>query len=204
MTTRCPSELAMNSEQWKAIPGFEGIYEASNLGRIRTAFGKTTYTKYHGVRRWKQRIIRIKWQARSTGKRDARVCLWKDGQENTFLVSRLVAMTWCPGYSNELTVNHIDGNPENNHAENLEWIPLVENVRDGFARGVYPVKPCALVDSSGKRHEFTSYAEASRWLRKNDGYISGVLKKGITKISSYVILAQGSEPICPQKTSVKR
>jgi hypothetical protein len=180
--------MDMDGEQWKAIPGYEGIYEASTHGRIRTAANKTTANARCSVRHWKQRILKQKYQARSTGKRDARVCLWKDGREKTFLVSRLVAMTWCAGYSGELTVNHIDGNPENNHAENLEWISLAENVRDGFARGVHPVKACALIDLSGERHEFASYAAASRWLGKSNGYISNTLKEGRTKINSYVIL----------------
>ena len=43
-------------EIWKDIPGYENIYEASNCGRIRTHKDKVTYTKMHGVRKWKQRI----------------------------------------------------------------------------------------------------------------------------------------------------
>lgn len=43
-------------ENWKAIPGFEGIYEASNEGRIRSAEGKTTHSDLRGVVHWKQRI----------------------------------------------------------------------------------------------------------------------------------------------------
>ena len=69
-------------EKWKAIPEYEGIYEASDLGKIRTADGKTTWTDRHGARHWKQRILKQKWRRRQNGRRsDARVCLWKDGTD---------------------------------------------------------------------------------------------------------------------------
>jgi hypothetical protein len=42
-------------EIWKDIPNYEGLYQASNLGRIKTAKNKTTYTKRHGERKWKER-----------------------------------------------------------------------------------------------------------------------------------------------------
>ena len=57
-------------EKWKDIPGYEGLYQASNLGRIRTYPNKTTFTEWHGVRqwttpqkdRWNYRLISIKWE----------------------------------------------------------------------------------------------------------------------------------------------
>ena len=126
-------------EQWKMIPGYEGLYEASTYGQIRTAEGKTTSNARYPKRVWKQRILKLKYVHRKNGRlKDARVCLWKDGKEKTFLVSRLVAMTWCDGYADGLTVNHKDGNPLNNDCSNLEWISLAENIRHGFRTGLYP------------------------------------------------------------------
>lgn len=162
-------------EQWKAIPGYEGLYEASNLGQIRTAEGKTTSSARFSHRVWKQRIMKLKYQARKgRSAKDARVCLWKDGKEKTFLVARLVAMTWCAGYSEGMTVNHIDGNPENNKSDNLEWVSLPENIRLGFETGLYKntQKPCVLIDPSGTRHVFSSRSEASRSIGRKDHYIS--------------------------------
>lgn len=88
-------------EQWKSIPGYEGIYEASTFGRIRTSANKLTYTERHGYRHWKQRILSGRGDNYKTG---YRVVLWKDGCPKEFLVSRLVAMTWVDGYKEELTV----------------------------------------------------------------------------------------------------
>jgi len=166
-------------EQWRDIPGYEGIYEASTDGRIRSADGKITSNSRYSVRHWKQRIIKQKHQARSTGKTDARVCLWKDGKEKTHLVSRLIAMSWCEGYEDGMTVNHIDGNPENNRADNLEWITLKENIQKGFEDGLYTgMKPCVLIAEDGSEIKFPSLSAASRYLGRSKGYASEAVKDG--------------------------
>ena len=125
-------------EQWKDIPGFEGLYQASNLGRIRTAEGKTTSSARFPVRVWKQRIIKPKATKNKKGRCDLRVDLWKGKEHKTWLVSRLVALTWCEGYQDGWTVNHINGDHLDNRAENLEWLSLGDNIRHGFATGLYP------------------------------------------------------------------
>ena len=127
-------------ELWKDIPGYEGLYQASNLGRIRTVEGKVTYSTRHGVRHWHSRILKQKWQKRvrcEAGHKDARVQLYKDKHGKTYLVARLVALAWVDGYQEGLTVNHIDCDPSNNKASNLEWTTLSENIRKGFKAGAY-------------------------------------------------------------------
>ena len=175
-------------EMWRDIPGYEGIYEASTEGRIRSVDGKITSNARYSVRHWKQRIIKQKRRQRSTGKTDARVCLWKDGKERTYLVARLVAMTWCNGYMDGMTVNHIDGNTENNNVENLEWVSLKENIQKGFRDGLFStMKPCVLIDESGEQIRFKSMADASRYLGRNIGYVSGALKLGRMYIHGNVL-----------------
>lgn len=164
-------------EQWKDIPGYEGIYQASNTGQIRSVEGKETWTELRGTRIWKQRILKQKFQHRKkTDKMDARVALWKDGKCKDYLVARLVAMTWCNGYTDGATVNHIDGNPMNNCADNLEWVSLAKNIRLGFETGLFPTqKRCTLVDEKGTRHSFRSQCEASRSIGRSPGYIANCL-----------------------------
>ena len=166
-------------EDWKYIPGYEGIYQASTLGRIRSVEGKTTITQRHGTRVWKQRILKQKVAHRKqTDKSDARVCLWKDGTYKTFLVSRLVAMAWCDGYSEGMTVNHIDGDPTNNTASNLEWVSLGDNIRHGFETGLYSTqKPCVLINSKGERTEFRSQSYASRSIGRTPSYIANCITR---------------------------
>ena len=67
----------------------------------------------------------------------ARVSLWKDRKEKTWLVARLVALTWCDGYADGLTVNHKNGNPLDNSAQNLEWMTRAANIQHGFKNGLY-------------------------------------------------------------------
>lgn len=164
-------------EDWKDIPGYEGIYQASNEGRIRSAPGKTTESVRHGTRHWKVRIIKTKKQS-PPKRQDERVCLWKDKEPSWFLVARLIAMTWCDGYQEGFTVNHIDGNCLNNHANNLEWVSRAENIRLGFEDGLYSsaCKRCIITSLNGESMEFRSLSMASKYLGRNHGYIETAIK----------------------------
>lgn len=172
-------------EQWKDIPGYEGIYQASNMGRIRTCEGKITSSARYSMRIWKQRIMKQKCCKNSHGRLDARVILWKDGKEKTWLVSRLVGLTWCAGYADGLTINHINGDTLDNRAENLEWVTLSENIKKGYENGQFSNcqrKVCLV--RSGHTMMFESMAEASRFLGRNSGYVSNSLKIGRTITAS--------------------
>lgn len=168
-------------EKWRDIPGYEGLYQASNMGQIRTCEGKTTSNARYGKRVWKQRIMKQKYSKNRKGRTDARVILWKDGKERTWLVSRLVALTWCEGYADGLTVNHINGNPLDNSAPNLEWVTIADNVKKGFDTGLFAnnQKAVALRNGNGEIILFASMAEASRHIGKSNSYISNYLKKNI-------------------------
>ena len=165
-------------EIWKDIPDFNG-YQASNLGRIRT-FNKTTYTKFHGVRHWQNRILKqkITKATRSKNRYDARVCLWRNGKEHTMLVARCVAMAFLG--KSDLTVNHIDGNSLNNCVDNLEWITRKENIQKGFKEGLFPQKKIKVLNKETNEEViYPSLALASRSLNYNSGYFSNKSKKGI-------------------------
>lgn len=173
----CPSD----SEVWKPIPGYEGLYEASSLGNIRTAEGKTTSSARFEHRVWQQRIMKQKQRNRHGNKdrKDSRICLWKDGKEKTFLVARLVAMAFLPAPYEKLTVNHIDGNPSNNEACNLEWVTRADNIKLGFENGQYASiqKAVILQSIDGMEYRFRSMAEASRYLGHGNGYVSNAIAK---------------------------
>ena len=160
-------------EIWKDIPGYEGVYQASNLGRIRTAEGKTTYTKFHGQRKWTQRVLKPK-ACRDFNACGYRVSLWKDGKHKDFLVARLVCTTWHENLiDTKMTVNHKDGNRLNNHIDNLEWLSLGDNIRHGFEHGLYKQDKTILTSvSTGEKFEFRSKSEASKFLRRNPGYLN--------------------------------
>jgi hypothetical protein len=129
-------------EIWKDIPNYNG-YQASNTGKIRT-HNKVTYTKRHGERHWKDRILKFKPSNPTRKSKQGvgyRVTLWKDGKPKDFLVARLIATTFLENLiETKMTVNHKDGNRLNNNVENLEWLSLGDNIRYGFQYNQYPYK----------------------------------------------------------------
>lgn len=168
-------------EEWRDIPGYEGIYQASNLGNIRTCEGKTTYTERHGFRHWKQRTIKQKISRNRYGRYDARVNLWKDGKEKTWLVARLVGLAWCDSFCEGMTINHINGKTLDNRSVNLEWVSITENIQKGYAAGLFAKcqKP-VLIKGKNTSFVFESMAEASRFLGWNSGYIDNCIRKNRT------------------------
>lgn len=163
-------------EKWKDIPDYEGLYQASTLGRIRTTEGKTTSNKRYATRRWKSRILKGRGDNYNTGKR---VSLWKDGEVKDWLVARLVAMTFLGLPPDGFTINHKDGNRLNNNIENLEWLSLADNIRHGFATGLYPTRHVTL-NRNGITLEFASMAKCDQFLRRAKGYTSNSLRKRYT------------------------
>ena len=98
----------ISDEEWKPVKGYNGKYLVSNYGRVKS------------LKRSKEKIL----TAFPNNKGYYRVCLSKNGKGRHFLVSRLVAMAFRenddPPRKN--TVDHIDGNHQNNRAENLRWM----------------------------------------------------------------------------------
>ena len=168
-------------EFWKNIPNYQG-YQVSNFGRVRT-HNKISYTDKHGERHWKDRILKQKLQCRKNGRKDYRVDLWKEGKSHTLLVSRLVAFTFYDKEINDktLTVNHKNGDSSNNYLNNLEIIPLKENIQHGFNKGLYScAKKIKLTNKLNNYNRiYRSMAEASEVMERSKGYISHKIKKGI-------------------------
>ena len=171
-------------EIWKNIKDYEG-YEVSNLGNVRT-HNKITFTKKHGERHWKHRILKYKGKSYKTG---YRVDLWKNGKPHTLLVARLVAFTFYNEDINnhKLTVDHIDGNRLNNKLENLELVSLKENIQRAFNTGIMPTKKIKLINKNNNYDRtYRSMAEASLVMNKNRSYISQKINKGIYENENFI------------------
>lgn len=97
---------------WKDIKGFEGKYQVSNLGEVRSLNYK--------MRKNKGNSRKLKPDLHPKSKY-AKVTLRKDGKRYAFNIHRLVAQTFIPNPNNLPQVNHIDENKHNNCAWNLEW-----------------------------------------------------------------------------------
>ena len=169
-------------EIWKDIPDYVG-YQISNLGRVRT-YQKTTKTELHGIRHWKDRILKQKLTKNQKGRYDYRVILWKNGKSKTFLVSRLVAFTFYEKdiSNNKMTVDHIDGNSLNNNLCNLEIVSLKENIKRSFEKDLHPKttkKVRITIKKTNEIKEFISLSKASAFLNKANNYISIAMSRKI-------------------------
>lgn len=164
------------NEVWKDVVGYEGIYEVSDHGRVRTKQGKTTHSDLHGIRVWKSRILKEK----NPRGRDVRVSLWKDKKDKSFLVHQLVGKAFLPMIPGKECINHKDGNPRNNHLSNLEWCNHLENNRHAFENGLMNsnIEIELISLHSGSQYKFISMARASKFLCMNSGYISSLIKRG--------------------------
>lgn len=172
-------------EKWKDVKGYEGIYEVSNHGRVKTKKGKTTHSVLHGKRVWEERILKQKTDKRGY----KRVALWKEKKTKTLLVHRLVADAFIENPNDEPLVNHKDGNPSNNKRENLEWCDSKHNVNHAFDNGLmYSIEIVLKSQKTGEEKRFRSMAKASRFIGKNDGYISALLKTGKREADGYEII----------------
>lgn len=114
------------NEIWREIPGYEGLYEVSNTGRIRSLRPKTRIADKEGG------IMRQKYDIKGY----LRVNLHKEGKCRAELVSRKVAEAFIPNPNNYPEVGHDDDCKTNNAVENLYWttrsIPVVgTNIKTG-------------------------------------------------------------------------
>lgn len=109
-------------EIWRDITGYEGLYQVSSFGRIKTVAHWQTYV--NGDKHFYKERIRVP-RAGPTGYLTVR--LGSRGREAG--VHRFVAETFIPRVPGKNDVNHIDGNKANNRVNNLEWVNRKENMR---------------------------------------------------------------------------
>ena len=97
------------NEEWRDIKGYEGLYQVSNLGRVRSL----------NCRGHKGCIGIL--TPRLDGKGYEMVALYKEGKARNTKVHRLVAQAFIPNPNNHPQVNHKDEDKTNNNVDNLEW-----------------------------------------------------------------------------------
>lgn len=114
-------------EIWKQIKGYEGLYEISNKGRVRSMARWQTCGK---AKYWVKAIIMKQEITRHYYKVD----LCKNGKHHTYRVNRLVAQAFIPNPNHYPEVNHKDENKLNNCADNLEWCTHSYNSEYGHHR----------------------------------------------------------------------
>lgn len=111
----------MESEIWKDIPGYEGKYQVSNLGRVRSLDRIDDENHFRKGQIMKAKLLRGY----------ARVPLRDGKKQKDYQVHRLVALAFIPNPDNLPQVNHKDQNPGNNCVDNLEWCDAKYNINYG-------------------------------------------------------------------------
>lgn len=118
------------NEIWKPVVGYEGLYECSNMGRVKS-LDRYVPHRYDGEFQFIKGTIR-KTKYNNGGYE--MITLYKDGKEKTHLVHRLVAQAFIPNPNNLPEVNHKDENTKNNCVDNLEWCNREYNLYYGTRR----------------------------------------------------------------------
>lgn len=121
----------MTKEIWRDIVGYEGVYQVSNLGKVK---------RLKGYKCRNDRIIR----AKITKDGYYETTLTMAGKPKTIRTHRLVAFAFCENPYNKPEVNHKDGNKLNNSADNLEWVTSSENQKHAYKLGLQKVSGGAL------------------------------------------------------------
>lgn len=129
-------------DTWSKIPGYKN-YSVSDSGLVRNdKTGRIKATK-----------------SDSKGRDYQHVDLYSDGKGRSMRVHRLVAQAYIPNPENKPEVNHKDGNPRNNRADNLEWATKSENMKHAVATGLYKPNPPSMLGRKNPN------ACRSRWRR---------------------------------------
>lgn len=153
-------------EIWKDIEGFEGLYQVSNLGRVkRFATGKVL-------------------KSGKDGGGYLQVDLCKNGKRKTHRIHRLVAQAFIPNPEHKPEVNHIDEIKTRNMVSNLEWMTAKENSNHGtrnerMAKAIsksMSIPIIAINLKTGESKDFYGTSECSRQLGLNQSNITSVLK----------------------------
>ena len=159
-------------KEWKDVKGYEGFYQVSNNGDVKSLSRLVKHPK-GGYKRIRERIMSCK------NGRDFYdiVVLYQEGVSKTKLVHRLVAEAYLSNPENLPQVNHKDGNKLNNSVDNLEWCSLSEQrfhaYRIGLQKPAYSMLgkkgkdcpnsiPVVRILSSGQKEHYDSFTIAMR------------------------------------------
>ncbi|QPO16649.1 HNH endonuclease [Mycobacterium phage KashFlow] len=125
-------DATSNTEEWRPAPGYEGLYEVSSHGRVRS-LDRTVPTRRHpgGVR--KLRGCLLKPSPSKYG--HLMVSPSKDGRQKVEYIHHLVMLAFSGPRPDGMLVCHNDGDPANNRLDNLRWDDQFGNMRDTLSHG---------------------------------------------------------------------
>lgn len=162
------------NEKWKDVVGYEGKYEVSDKGNIRSV--KRTITRSNGHKYWIKSTI-LRTSIHCSGYEI--VTLYNNCKSETKRVHRLVAEAFHSNKDNKKCVNHKDGNKINNKLENLEWVTHSENLNHAYENKLRKNgSSIILIDEKNNERKFRSEVNASLFLGRSKGYLWTMLNRG--------------------------
>lgn len=165
-----PNYITYKQEIWADIPGYEGAYQVSDFGDVRSLDRVVNHKRWGTMKRKGKMLKQVKNSDGYPG-----VYLYRDGEMTRQPVHRLVAELFCEKTGDDLEVNHRNENKEDNRASNLEWITHADNVRYGTGnprRAKSLSIPVIATREDGTELRFESCADAARTLGILRGEIS--------------------------------
>lgn len=121
-----------NMEIWKDIKGYEGIYQVSNYGKVKSLDRAIWMEINNCFGKFKSNLLKQENGANGYPK----VVLCKNNLPKTYLVHRLITIAFIPNPYNKPEVNHKNGIKIDNRLENLEWVTLSENHTHAYKIGL--------------------------------------------------------------------
>ena len=167
------SENTNMTEVWKDIKGYEGLYQVSNMGRVKS-LGRMAASKNGSKQYRKERIL----NPRVTNSGYLLVSLY-NGSDNVkqFYVHRLVCEAFHENPKNKPCVNHLDENKENNVASNLEWCTIAENNNHGTRKARMAKSLSKTVAQYTKEGELIKVWQSTMEVQRQLGFDQGTISK---------------------------
>ena len=137
-----------NYEEWKDVEGYEGKYQVSNLGKIKSLIFSNRQATFE-----QEKILKPQ-----KNRNYLQVSLSKNNKIKIINIHRLVAKAFIPNPNNFPQVNHKDGNKMNNNANNLEWCTCSQNIQHAYNNG--------LMFINDERKKLASETMKKRWSKR--------------------------------------
>lgn len=122
--------MSLQNEIWKDIPGYEGCYQVSNLGRVKS-LDRIVHRSDGRIQHKREHILKL-----SEADEYYVISLHKSAQTTYHTVHRLVASAFLDNPEQKQQINHIDGDKHNNCISNLEWATSSENMQHAHRLGL--------------------------------------------------------------------